>query len=413
MRTSLGIDGPTDVGARSLGRPRIVAFAFSCEPGAGSEPGTGWLWARMLAGIGETWVIVRRFPARVDAIARALERIPERASLHFIHLDDPPLAERRSWATHPLWGRVEYLLWQRSALRLARDLHQQIRFDLAWHLTYANAWFGSLAAQIGPPFVYGPVGGGLGPPWRLVPALGASGTMHEVARTGGRLLGRHANPVARIAWERARLILVQNPETREWLPEPHRSKAIVFPNVVMDEPRLPARPPRDPASPPTAFFAGRLLAWKGVALALHAMRLLPEWRLVICGDGAEESRLRRLCGALGLDHRVTFRGWLSRDRLREAMREEGDVFLFPSLHDEGCWAVGEAISWGLPAVCLDRGGPPILATRTVPATGLADTVAGLARALEAVRGAVPAVPALDMASRRADLAAALAEARLI
>ena len=394
-------------------RPRIVAFAFSCYPGAGSEPGAGWLWARMLAGIGETWVITRPFPERVNAITRAIDLIPERGSLHFIYVDHPPLARRPPWTAFPLMGRVEYLLWQRAALRVARRLHEELRFDLAWHLTYSNAWIGSLAARIGPPFVYGPVGGGLAPPWQLVPALGASGATYEVLRAVGRLAGRYANPIARTAWQRARLILVLNPETREWLPRPHRSKAIVFPNVLIDEPALPPRLPRDDQSSPTAFFAGRLLPLKGVALALHAIRLLPEWRLVICGDGSDERRLRRLSRELGLDDRVSFRGWISRDLLREVMRKEGDVFLFPSLHDEGSWAVAEAVSWGLPAVTLDRGGTAFLATRTVRATSTQDTAERLARAIEAVRGTVPATPPLDLASRRRDLTALLRAAGLI
>ena len=38
---------------------RILAFAYACEPGRGSEPGAGWSWARMLAGLGETWVVTR------------------------------------------------------------------------------------------------------------------------------------------------------------------------------------------------------------------------------------------------------------------------------------------------------------------------------------------------------------------
>ena len=39
---------------------RILAFAYACEPARGSEPGAGWAWARMLARLGETWVITRR-----------------------------------------------------------------------------------------------------------------------------------------------------------------------------------------------------------------------------------------------------------------------------------------------------------------------------------------------------------------
>jgi NAD(P)-dependent dehydrogenase (short-subunit alcohol dehydrogenase family) len=50
---------------------RIVAFAYACEPDSGSEPGVGWMWARMLAHLGETWVITRE--NNREAIEAALE----------------------------------------------------------------------------------------------------------------------------------------------------------------------------------------------------------------------------------------------------------------------------------------------------------------------------------------------------
>jgi glycosyltransferase involved in cell wall biosynthesis len=43
---------------------------------------------------------------------------------------------------------------------------------------------------------------------------------------------------------------------------------------------------------------------------------------------------------------------------------EFDLFLFPSLHDSGGMGVLEAMSLGLPVVCLDLGGPGILVDNT-------------------------------------------------
>ena len=74
---------------------------------------------------------------------------------------------------------------------------------------------------VGPPFIYGPVGGALGPPRSLIQDLGWVGGCREVARAAARGLGRALNPLARIAWRRALLILVQNSETRDWLPGRH------------------------------------------------------------------------------------------------------------------------------------------------------------------------------------------------
>lgn len=61
----------------------------------------------------------------------------------------------------PAGLRVYYVLWQIAALRRARALDKEQRFDFALHLTFVNAWIGSAAALLGTGFVDGPVGGGV------------------------------------------------------------------------------------------------------------------------------------------------------------------------------------------------------------------------------------------------------------
>ena len=145
------------------------------------------------------------------------------------------------------------------------------------------------------------------------------------------------------------------------------------------------RSPRGSAGPPVALFAGRLLPWKGIPLALRAMAELPEWRLVIIGSGPDERRLRRFARRLGLEGRVEFRGWRSRQEVLRAMREEADVFLFPSLHDEAPFVVAEALASGLPVVCLDHGGPAAIG-RLLGESRDAHLLGDLARAMEAGAG---------------------------
>ncbi len=359
---------------------RILAFAYACEPGEGSEPGAGWAWSRMLASLGETWVITRANNA--SAIEAELPRVPEAERMHFVYVDLPRWA--RFWKRSQRGVRLYYLLWQVLALRRARLLQRERRFDLAWHLTLANAWLGSLAPLTGLPFVYGPVGGGVRTPWRLAPALGVRGTAYELLRAVARAAGRYANPAARLAWHRADLILVQTAETTRWLPRAHRQRTAIFPNVVLDDPYgVESRPGADGRGP-TALFAGRLLPWKGVSLAIRAVALLPDWRLLVAGSGVDERRLRRLARSLGVGSRVVFLGWCSRDRLHRVMREDADVFLYPSFHDDAGWVVAEALSCGLPVMCLDRGGPPDLAALAglaIPSSGgmrrVASSLAGL------------------------------------
>jgi len=333
---------------------RILVFAYACDPEHGSEPGAGWVWSCMLAQLGEAWVVTRannRAP-----IERALPTLPERERPHFVYVDLPRWA--RFWKRGQRGVHLYYLLWQLAAVRRARRMRGR-RFDLVWHLTFANAWLGSLAPLAGGPFVYGPVGGGVAMPWRLLEGAGVRITLGELAREAARQLGRYLSPVSRLAWRRAALILVQNRETAHWLPRRPRSRVSLFGNAaVADVAERPAPTRRERR---LALFAGRLIYWKGAELALHGIARAPGWELVVYGDGPESGKLRRLAAELGIDDRVTFAGRVSRDVLLERMRTDFDVFLFPSLHDDCPWAVAEAVSAGLPVICVDRGGPPVIA----------------------------------------------------
>jgi glycosyltransferase involved in cell wall biosynthesis len=317
------------------------------------------MWARILARLGEVWIVTRT--RHREGIEAGLPHVPERERLHFVYVDLPLEVSPKRVKRAPraaLGSYFHYIGWQIAALLRARSLRREARFDIAWHLTISSAWLGSLAPMAAEKFVYGPVGGGVRAPWRLLPATGLSGTLFEVWREIARGLGRHVNPIARLAWSRASLILVQNPETRSWLPRRYRDKARVFPNMVLEE--LPGIAQERSEFRPTAVFAGRLIPWKGVALAIEAVALTSDWHLVVCGDGPDEMRLQRLTARLGAGSRVTFLGWQPRATVLRLLGS-ADVLLYPSLHDDAPWVVGEAMGCGLPVVCLDRGGPPVLA----------------------------------------------------
>jgi glycosyltransferase involved in cell wall biosynthesis len=363
---------------------RILAFAYACDPHDGSEPGAGWAWARTLARLGETWVITRR--NNQSAIEAELGTDVPDARLHFVYVDLPSWA--RFWKRGQHGVHLYYVLWQLAALRTARRLDRRLRFSLVWHLTFANVWLGSTAALVGPPFVYGPVGGGLGmPPRSLLLAFGVRGLAHEVTRASSRTLARYANPLARLAWRRARLILVQNDETRAWLPAGHRQRAIRFPNPILRErERSTNGAGRSSRECPVALYAGRLTATKGVALAIRAVAASPPWQLIVCGAGPDERRLRRLATRSGASDRVQFIGSRPRREVLALMRDGADVLLFPSLREEAGWVVVEALVNGLPVICLDRGAPPTLAADAglaAPTDGDAhDVVVELSRLLE-------------------------------
>ncbi len=78
----------------------------------------------------------------------------------------------------------------------------------------------------------------------------------------------------------------------------------------------------------------------------------------IVGDGKFLAAAKRLAKRLGLENQVIFRGRLTRAETLK-LYPEYNVFVFPSLHDTGGYAVIEAMACGLPVICLDCGGPRV------------------------------------------------------
>jgi glycosyltransferase involved in cell wall biosynthesis len=350
----------------------------------------------MIASFGTVTVITRA--NNRDAIEAALPVTAERDNLEFVYVDLPAWA--RSWKRGVRGIHLYYLLWQIAAVRTARRLHRAQPFEVVWHVTLANAWMGSMASQIAKEFVWGPIGGGVRTPRRLFSMLSARGVIKEVTYAVLQYAG-HFNPFVRTATKRARLILVQNPETRDWIAGRDRHKAVVFPNAVIAPPER-TRDRRVDSH--IALFAGQLVPGKGVSLAVRSLVHLPDWRLVICGDGPEERSLRRLARTIGVEDRVVFNGWVSRSEVARIMVEDADVFVFPSLHDQSPWVLHEARAVGLPVVALEGCGSSLLATVTVRPGSPGATARALAEGVQrASSQPMPSPESFDIDTRRQQL----------
>jgi glycosyltransferase involved in cell wall biosynthesis len=66
-------------------------------------------------------------------------------------------------------------------------------------------------------------------------------------------------------------------------------------------------------------------------------------RFTVVGDGPERNRLEQLTRSLGIAKAVFFCGWLSHAKVLKHLRS-ADVFVFPSLRDNGAGVVFEARS---------------------------------------------------------------------
>ena len=334
---------------------KLLISAYACAPNRGSDYAVGWNWATEAHRLGhEVWVLVSSV-YRADILA-ACNLDPTLGGIHWIF---PTV---RSWrlehGAEPKWERTYNMLWQWAARREAHHLCREVAFDAIHHVSWAGVRAMTFLGSLGPPLIIGPIGGGETSPPRLRDALGRRGRLLEGVRDlSSRTI--NFNPTVRPGLSAASVIFASTAETRNLFRGGTRKKIVVFSQLGL--PSLPsARPKGSRGNPPRFLYAGRLLYWKGIHIALRAFadvaRQIPGAQFTIVGDGPERATLEQ-----GASAGVNFIPRVPQDELYR-LYDTHDLLLFPSLHDSGGFVVLEALAHGMPVVCLDLGGPGDLVT---------------------------------------------------
>lgn len=154
----------------------------------------------------------------------------------------------------------------------------------------------------------------------------------------------------RLLYARAYKIVMQTEASIACLPRKVRAKAIVIPNPIA------AAHLREQAGGDTANFVavGRLVEQKGFDLLIEAFariaEKLPQWRLVIWGEGDGRPALERQVETLGLQDRIALpglsgsaRGWI----------DDADIFVLSSRYEGFPNVLGEAMAAGIPPIAFD------------------------------------------------------------
>jgi glycosyltransferase involved in cell wall biosynthesis len=253
-------------------------------------------------------------------------------------------------------------LWQAAAVGIARDLHAREGFDAIHHLTWGGVRAPTFLGLLDVPLIVGPLGGGETSPWLVRDGFHFKAKLTEAIRD----LSNQTimlNPLVRRGLLDASVIFVKTPDTRRLFTRAMQGKSIEFIELGLQQTQ-PPKPDR-PHGPPRFLFAGRLLYWKGAHIAIRALaelvRRLPDARLTIVGKGKEQGRLKAAAAGYGLSNNIEFVPWLPQQELFALYRSH-DLLIFPSLHDSSGGVVLEALSFGLPVVCLDLGGPKQIVT---------------------------------------------------
>ena len=117
-------------------------------------------------------------------------------------------------------------------------------------------------------------------------------------------------------------------------------------------------------TPKTIVSVGRLVPWKGFNVLVEIMQELPEWKLVIIGDGPEYNNLKSQISLLRqgfegqanykLQNQITLTGAISRESVLEYLRTS-EVFVLNTSFESFSYQIVEAMAVGIPIVATSIG----------------------------------------------------------
>lgn len=101
---------------------------------------------------------------------------------------------------------------------------------------------------------------------------------------------------------------------------------------------------------------GRLVGTKGLKHLIDAMKDV-DCKLIVCGKGPEEKKLRKRAIENGVADRIEFKGFVSEEE-KERLMGECKFTVIPSLRETFCLVAVESMSFGRPVICTNVDGLP-------------------------------------------------------
>ncbi|SFW75814.1 glycosyltransferase family 4 protein [Chitinophaga sancti] len=336
----------------------VLITAYAVNPYKGSEDAMGW--NMILQALKNHRVIAVTRKNNQPAIEKYCKEHPENEHfdrLSCYYFDWPSWAIR--WKKGPLLSMIYYYLWQLTlAIWLFR---KRLNPDLVHNLNFHNDWTPSFLWILGKPFVWGHVGHHNKIPRQyILPIYGPRTYLQDRLLWVIKNIFWYADPFLWLCKHKADVIICMNNAAVEKLRL--KNNFIIHPSVAADKENSYIS--QDLQHSFNILSVGRLVPLKGFDLTIRGFAWfynnLPaadraKVSLTIAGSGPAAELLHKIAREEQVEGVIKFIDWLPREEVKK-LYANATLFLYPS-HEGAGMVVPEAMSFGLPVICLDNDGP--------------------------------------------------------
>ncbi len=334
----------------------ILATCYAVNPYKGSEDAMGWNFVYQIARYNKVIAITRE--NNRDAIERFMAENPDAIyqNITFLYFDLPK--RKRFWKKGSRGAMLYFYLWQKNVVQFIQK--KQLNFDIVHNVNFHNDWTPSFLWKLKKPFVWGPVGHHSYIPKQFLQNYSVNYYLKDrLTWIIKKLFWNHSSDLKKSV-ENADHIWCMNTSVPSVL-QPKAESFSTYPSIASEDYY------QDEVKPKPQFnliSIGRFVPLKGFDLTIFSfikfILALPEnerskCKLTLVGSGNQKEFYQKLIKKYQIEAYTEIIDWIDRKDLMNLYRESS-VFLFPS-HEGAGMVVAEALSFGLPVICLDNEGP--------------------------------------------------------
>ncbi len=332
---------------------KILLSAYACEPNKGSEPEVGWQWAINIAKEHEVWILTK------ENNKETIEQFKNNDSddipwenMHFLYIHLPKWLV--FWKKGNRGMRLYYYFWAKAAYSIAKKLHKKVKFDIIHSVTFVSLTQPCFLYKLDAPFVW-TVAGGENINKIIGYKMSTKEKLYEFVRSLSQFKSKHSLRI-RAAIKKASLILSTTEETKNLIPSQYHSKVVITSAIGIDK----QRPIKEQGNSDITkiLLSGKFIYLKGVRIGIDAiLKIVDSYddiQFTILGNGPYEREYKKKCEKY-IGGKILFVDKVPHEEMSNFYKQY-DFLVNTALRDSGCLVAMEAMSVGLPIVCLNTGG---------------------------------------------------------
>lgn len=334
----------------------ILATCYAVNPYKGSEDGMGWNFVNQIARFNKVIAITRE--NNQPAIEKFMAENPNELykNITFLYFDLPYWM--RFWKKGGRGAMLYYYMWQRGIVSFIKK--QNLNFDIAHNVNFHNDWTPSFLYKLEKPMVWGPIGHHPIIPNQYLKPYSIKYLIIDRATWLVKKMFWNLSFSLKKTVKNADHILCMNTGVPSVLEFKNQSFSIQ-PSVATEDFFDGEITKKEGFK---VISVGRFVPLKGFDLTLNSfIKFLyslsiserENCRLTLVGTGPEKEFYQKIIAENKVEKYVEIIEWIDRKELMK-LYEKASVFLFPS-HEGAGMVVAEAMSFGLPVVCLNNEGP--------------------------------------------------------